>query len=441
MRRFLLISPYFPPLGVIGVKRALSWVRHLPAHGWQAVVLAAPVARGPVDEALARLVPATTPVAQAFRGEASSFGDLLGEVGAEIAERWRGSWQPRPEPTNTTDLGRSSYLTPLDRYAWDVPAALAAARRLVREHRPDAIVVNADPWSGLVVGALLARRTGLPLVADLRDPWSLHAGKMALRPPLTRAAIRRIEAWVFRSATRVVLNSQAALDAYRAAYADALPAERFSCIRNAFDRALLGLEGVPPGGCAPHRPAGATPEQFILAYFGQFRRLVPAEPLLEGVAHFVRDAQPTPERFQLRVIGGHVDPALPSSLGIEQYVERWPRVGLADGARMLEQASALALVADGRYPLVLPGKLYDYLAVGRPILAVSSHPEVDAIVRDTGAGLASPLADVEATGRALASLYRGTDLPLRDAAAVARYGVEHQALLMARELEAAASSS
>jgi glycosyltransferase involved in cell wall biosynthesis len=404
--RVLMIAPYFPPVSVVGARRPLMLVRHLPRHGWHPVVLAARPGLEPIDPTLSDLVPADIPVVREYgRSDAT----LQAGSHPELRERRR--------PLLRWDAG---YLTPLDRYLWSTPAAFHTAMRLVHEYRPRVVHVCADPWSPLLAGLALKRRTGLPLVVDLRDPWSLQASKMVLRPPPTRWAVRAIEARVFRAASKVVLNSEDAREAYVAVYRDRIPEDRFTVVRNAFDLELFD-----------DRPAELS-RAFTVLHFGHFRRLVPGEPLLRGFARFVARAGLSPETARLRLVGGarDEDRAVARELGLESYLDYLPTIPYRQGLPLLRSADVLALVSLGENARVIPAKLYDYFAARRPILAITDQAEPARLVTGAGAGLVAPPADPERIAAALSDLRRVASGPDRGAvpeAAVAPFAAAVQA--------------
>ncbi|MEZ4465060.1 MAG: glycosyltransferase [bacterium] len=431
MGTVLLISPYFPPMGVSGAKRALHLVRNLPAEGWRAVVLAArPVNERP-DPSQLQDIPPEAVVDYGFNGRARPLLKAWSErrKGSNSKEKaakpaaGRGGW-PRPAwwPQD------ASFLTPFDRYLLDVPAGLRAARRLVRQHRPDVIHVSADPWSPLIVARQISREFRVPLVVDFRDPWSQHAGKMALRPAPAQAALRAFEAALFAGAARVVLNTEACRDAYVAAYAGRLPAERFTAIRNAFDEGLF----------APGEP---TPRSaFTVAYFGRFRRFVEPDALFDGFSRFVRAEGLAPGEATLQIIGGispeHRERA--HAFGLAGYLEVTPPVPFRHSLPVLQSAHVLALVINPESHLQIPGKLYDYMAARRPILAVSANAEVDGILARTGTGLSARHGDAADIADKLRRL-RAAPEPL-SADAVEPFSARTQARLMAGVYAAAARS-
>ncbi|MCA9541833.1 MAG: glycosyltransferase, partial [Myxococcales bacterium] len=391
--------------------RALHLARNLPAQGWQPVVLAGPPVGERPDPELAECVPADTVVDYGFSGR------LRPWLNARKAEKRRPAKRTASRPTGAPTWLKSlpgwpkdwSFLTPFDRYLADLPAGLRAARRLVRQHAPEVIHISADPWSPLIVALQLTRETGLPLVVDFRDPWSQHEAKMALRPAPTRAALRRFEATLFAAAAKVVLNTEAARDAYLHAYAGRVPADRFVAVRNAFD------EGLFTPGEPEHHAA------FTVLYFGRFRRFVSPDALLDGFARFVAGEGLGAEKARLRFVGG-LDAEQQSRVedfGLGAFVDVVPAVSFRESLPVLRGADALALVIEPECHLQIPGKLYDYLAAGRPIIAVSANEEANAIVRATGAGFAPHPEAPAAVAEALGQLYRAwaAGTPIRPPAA------------------------
>jgi len=392
-RHYLLISPYFPPAALVGAKRALNLVRHLPQLGWQPVVLAAPPLDAPQDDDLLATVPEGTPVSYGFVGRLR-----------RLAHSRAAS---RPVPRKELPLRRPTllgwdrqYLTPFDRFIVDVPAAVREGLKLIRHHNLQAIQVSADPWSGLLVGRILAQCTGLPLVPDLRDPWSAHDGKMALRPPPARALLRHVERQVFQHAAVVVLNTQDCLERYRELYAGRIPAERFVCIRNAFDETLFHTADVEPA---------AVP---TLLHFGKFRVLVDPDALLHGFKRLVDERGLRPTDVRYRFVGGlrPQDRLLCEQLGLSSYVDEEPPVSYRDALPVLASAHLLTMVVPPDYQLQVPAKLYDYMAANRPILAVSANAEVGRMLAEAGVGEAVLFGDVEsvagAMGRAIEVPYQ-----------------------------------
>lgn len=404
MPRLLLISPFFPPMTRVGAKRPLMLARHLPRAGWEVVVLTTPSGWDPEDRELERLIPEGLHVERAY---------------SPPRPAPRGPVRP-PAPMKASGGLANPYLSPFDRFLTHVPRAVRAAKRLIARYRPDALSVCADPFTALFTGALTSRATGLPFVADLRDPWALQAAKQAMRPAPSRWVVARSEAWVFRRAARVVVNTEEALAAYRRAYAGRLAPERFQEVRNAFD---LGMFDPP---------IVRRPERFTVLHFGQFRLLVPAAPLLEAFARFVRERGLPPDRARLALTGTvrPEDRAHADRLALGPYLEVQADVPYRSALGPLRSAHLLAFVLDRRMEMTIPAKLYDYLAARRPIAAFCDQPEPARMVTESGSGLVADPSDPAAGAALLGRFFdrfQADGLPDLDPAAAEPYSARGQA--------------
>ncbi|MCB9553839.1 MAG: glycosyltransferase [Myxococcales bacterium] len=382
-RPFLMISPHFPPSALIGAKRGLTLARNLPRHGWDPAVIALPIDRN-AEPALAPLVP-DVPIWRGFRsGPIAWF---------EQATRRRSGMRPA-EDTRAAKAGaeRPSGLAarvrrelgglPVDRYLKFQPWVLAGAWRFLRRHRCELIHVSAGPFSGLALAYALAELTGLPLVCDLRDPWAHDPIYSDAWTPTGRAVARAFEAAAFRRAGRVVMNSDAALAHYRAVYAGELPPERFTRIRNHFDPELYAPAPPPPGRGGPFTVVffgHLTPVRNGALFFEAWRRFIDAERLAPGDATLITLGDRTP-----------TDESAIERLALAPYVETRPFMPFVDAPKLLGAADLLLDIYDPRHLLRISGKLYDYMAARRPVLSISSNPEVIEMVRETGLGRVVP---------------------------------------------------
>lgn len=414
MPRLLLITPFFAPMSRVGAKRPLTLARHLPAEGWEVVVLTSPAGWDPVDPTLEAAIPPELPVSREYSPPKPSRS---------------ASAAPAPSAGDGF-LAKYPYLGPFDRFLSHVPGAVKAAKRLVTRYRPDVISVCADPFTALFTGAIVSRQTGLPFVADLRDPWALQGAKQALRPFPSRWMVNASERWAFARASQIVLNTEEALAAYRRTYAGRIAPERFHEVRNAFDLGLF------------ETPVVRRPERFTVLHFGQFRLLVPAAGLLEAFARFVRERGLSAGQARLAITGTFrpEDQAHADRLQLGPYLEVQPNVPYRASLGPLRSAHVLAFVLDRRMEMTIPAKLYDYLAARRPIAALCDQPEPARMVTESGSG---EVADPNDPARGAALLGRfydrflGDGLPDLPAAAAVPYSAPVQAARFRAVLERA----
>ena len=322
------------------------------------------------DKRLLDAVPDSIPVIRDYtrKAKAAMVAFAAGEseaspgrsTAASRLERMLPRWLKNPE------------LLPLSDHAPHIRYSLHAAERVLAQHQCDAIVVNADPYEGMVVGALLARRTGLPLIHDLRDPWSICELRRPMRPAPTRLLVDRIERFCVEAADAVVLNTDTTTAGYRRHYADLNP-KRFSTIRNHADAGLTNA-GQHPGF-----------ERFSLLFLGHFRRFVEGDVLLEALAQL--KTRGLEESIRLVVTGDCPESTmrLADGLGVGAMLESHPFVPYSEIAAVME-ASDLLVGLNNRTNQRIPAKFYDYVMSSRPILLIANNPELaDLIASMNGA--------------------------------------------------------
>ena len=404
MRRSLLISPYFPPVGVSGTKRALHLSRHLTHFGWSPVVLTGAAVGEPIDESLVECVPSQLMVSRKYSGKIRPWLQarkdkkkrkkrLNSKSNSTHAQVKKSSLWQRIKPKNM------QYWLPFDRYWLDSKAGYQAIKELLQQQPIEVIHVSADPWAPLAAAERISREFNIPLVVDFRDPWSVHEGKMALRPQLTQWLLRRFEYRLFQQASAIILNTETARDVYIDAYQGRIPSERFFAVRNAFDRGLFR-------STLDDHPEQAT-DIFTALYFGRFRAFVSPELLFMGFAQFINERQLSPSQARLQIAGGlsAEHQALADDCGIKEHLYLTDPIPFRECLPTLQAASALVLVIEPECFMQIPGKLYDYFAAARPIIALSANQEANRMITEVGMGVAVDHLDLEAIAQAFSDCY------------------------------------
>ncbi len=410
----LLVSWLFPPHNSIGSKRAYRFARNLPSLGWDATVLCGREPPARFRDPTPWSVPQGVTVEADY--DAAWVTDLANRADAKAHSA------PTKAPTDPSKpsllarlAGRPVSLgdaLPTETIAVHLPHARAAARRIASARRVDVVWTTSYPYSAHLVGVALAREFGIPFVADLRDPWTLnfvHEQKL----PFARAAERALERYVFRHAARIVVTTDTLADAYRALYPEF--AERFVTIRNGFEPLDLPARDVP-----------ASPVRVV--HFGHVYSERTLEPVLRAMARAL-GREGTRRDVVLENLGrlSDRDRALVRELGLDALVIARDPMPYGVGMRSLRNAHGLLLAAWGtqRGPLLLPGKLYDYLLAGAPILAVGENPELARILAHTRTG--TIVSDDASLDAAWSALLDGT-LPFDpDARAIADYSAPEAA--------------
>ncbi len=391
-RKVLLVANPYPPMVSAGTTRVVRFVRHLPGYGWTPSVLAPRTAgetTQPDDVQVIR-----TPVPMPRR--------LLG--GGPRSTRVN-RWISVPDP-----------------YAMWVPPAVREGHRLLQDESFEAIFSSSPRPSVHLVAAMLARLSGLPWVADYRDPWATYQ----FRTYPTRAhsdAHRRLEARAMRHVSVVTAVNQPIIDDLVQRHP--WLGDRVAVLPNGYDPSEP-LEDVTLG------------PGFWIVHTG---RLYGRE---QQVSRFLAALGGLPADVRALFIGVDESRVLPEArrLGVGSRVRVEPFVPHRRALGYQRAADALLLV-NGRRPESMSSKVFEYLAADRPIFAISPAGSAGRMLfREVGGGtcvlpdddMALPLADFVRT-------VRGGTAPAADGVALQRYDMTHITAQLAALLQRIADGS
>ena len=344
LRRVLMIAFHFPPQrGSSGVQRTLAFVRHLGDGGWLPSVLTAAshAHESRADDQLGDIPPAVT-VRRAFALDSARHLAIRGRYlgWSALPDRWISWW-----------LG-----------------AVPAGWRMIRRERPEVIWSTYPIATAHLIALALQRISGLPWVADMRDPM---LDDEYPRGALARRAAAWIEARTVARCSRLVCTTPGAIRAYRARYPQA-PAERFVLIENGYDETnFAGAERL----AATRAPSASHPAAVLMLHSGI---IYPSErdprPLFEALAALLQDGLICGARLRLVLRAPVHDDylrALIAEHGLQGVVEVAPHLPYREALAEMLSADALLLLQAANCNHQIPAKLYEYLRARRPLLALT----------------------------------------------------------------------
>jgi len=390
---WLCIAYAFPPINRSGTHRTLGFVKHLHRIGWDATVVTVEPEGEPLDDSLLGQIPASTNVLRTkwtdpiqrikklCRRHASS---PKHRIAGYTAVEGRSAESPASEHStrrwNFRDFVSRLLITPDSRVGWIRPA-VSAGMKAIRRRRPNVLYSSSPYVSAHLIAMILRMRTGLPWVADFRDPWRDN--------PFSRlgyAALDRWDAWleqrVMHRATQIICNTPT----MRNHLCRRLPFVTGKCttIMNGFDKERF--DAIEPIRTAPA-------DTFVLTHCGQFygprkpdvwlaalRLALAGRPMLAGKMKIVLVGPADYEGVSLR------DLALVA--GVSDHVEILDSIPHAQALSHLAGSDALILAGSSGpgADLQIPNKLFEYLAIRKPIIAAlpADNPGVD-ILEEAGA--------------------------------------------------------
>ena len=376
--KVLLVTMYFPPAGGGGVQRPLKFAQYLPALGVETHVLA------PDDPKWVHRDPDLRTPTQAWIHRVRYIGPRARKPAEELMAA-----DGFERALVQIQVTARRLLLPDASVTWNL-TAIPAAIRVARREGIDVVITTSPPPSVHFIGAAVQKAMGARWIADLRDPIVANQQRRddTTAARARQAANAQVARLVARHADAVTCVSEAIAEEMRAL--DVRGAVRVVANGCDFDD-FAGLEYTPGS-------------RFRITHTGSFFGKRDPRPFLQAfhdadldaVARFVGDFRSTDREWAASLDLG-------DRLEIVDYLPR------AEALRVQRDSEALLLLipdAGGRGKGVLSGKVFEYLAAGRPILAAVPPDGAAAnLIRETGAGVVAAPDDVDAIRTALVELH------------------------------------
>lgn len=356
-----MVAYHFPPLtGSSGIQRALRFSSHLPDFGWEPIVLTCHV-----------------------RAYEHCSEDLVGQIRADVPVIRAQAWDTRRHLSI-----RARYPAMLGRpdrwWSWWL-GAVPAGLRAISRYRPDAIWSTYPIATAHAIGVTLSRMSGIPLIADFRDPMAQEGYPTDKK---TWRSFERIEKRTIRRARFSTFTSPSAVEQYKSKYPKA--ASRFSLLENGYDEeAFSGILGQEPplhdqrltllhSGAV--YPSERNPTQLFVA-LSQLRMERP-EIFAKLILRF---RAPVHEALLNELAERH---------NVKEAIEVLPPLGYREAASEMRRADGLFILQAANCNAQIPAKLYEYFRAQRPVL-ILADPRGDTATVAHRAGIRSiaPLED------------------------------------------------
>ena len=379
MKRVLIISYYWPPTGGSGVQRWVKFAKYLPALGWQPVIY---TPENPeqlaVDETLAGEVPAEAEIIRRRIVEPyGMYKKVLRRSGhsKEAVEVNPVNAQNKSFLQKVAMWIRGNFFRPDPRCLWIRPS-VRFLKKYLKEHPVDLIVSTGPPQSMHLIGRKLALETGLPWIADFRDPWTkIFYFKHLSMTHATERWHHKMEKKVLDDATAVVAVSPLVQQDFQA-----MTKTPVELITNGFDECDFHQE--------PFKMAEGGPQQsFTITHTGLFAADGNPTVLWEVLAEKCRTCEEFRKLLRINLIGKTdeqiVKAAQDAGLGENVYDLGYQHHARAVDEQRKASLLILPLRKEPEYKAVLPGKLFEYLASYRPILGIGQPDGAMSMILDS----------------------------------------------------------
>jgi hypothetical protein len=386
-KKILIISYYFPPLGMGGVQRVSKFVKYLPSFNWEPVVLTVKdIEYFSQDSSLLDELPAGVKIYRA-----GSFDPLrLIFVLKRIFRREKGGPNPAYSGTSRVALrvqknkkGKwisSSLLKlinlfsfPDNKMGW-FPFALIKGFRLCKKEKIDLLFSTSPPSTCHLTGFFLKKITGIKWVADYRDPY-LTSEDVKTCSPLKKFLIKSLQKLFLKKADGVIAVNQTITSGLKEI---STGIKNIQMITNGYDQTDFDFK------------VEKNKDVFQIIYFGTFSPDCPAEPFLKALHNLLQQNRIPKEKIEFTHVG------LSMGIDVEKSVEEYELKEIAElkgylphkeGVRELLKANLTLLSVAESAPVITTGKTFEYLGAKIPILAiVSSEGEAGKLIQSLGVG-------------------------------------------------------
>lgn len=373
MKRVLIITYYWPPSGGSGVQRWVKFSKYLPSQGWQPVIYTPENPDMPsIDQSLYSDIPGE---AEIIKRPITEIYSIYRKISGN-----KGGGEVNPINSQKKTLKqklmlaiRGNLFIPDPRISWLRPS-VRFLKKYLREHPVDVIVSTGPPHSMHLIAREVSKATGIPWVADFRDPWTrMFYFKHLALSDWARKKHEKLEKMVLDDASAVVAVSPLVQEEFKT-----MTGNRIELVTNGYDPEDFGQIVEPDG-------------HFNIVHTGLFASDGNPETLWKVLSDLCREDARFAEQLRIRLVGKNDTMILDSihAAGLERnlvdlgYRDHTVAVREQMGSTML----ILPLRKEPEYRATLPGKLFEYLGSQRPVLGIGQTDGAMArILADTGAG-------------------------------------------------------
>ena len=366
MKRVLIISYYWPPTGGSGVQRWVKFAKYLPEEDWQPVIYTPDNPEQlAVDASLEAEVPSEAEVIRTRITEPYAlYKKVLRRSGhsKEAVEVNPVNAQNKSFLQKAAMWVRGNFFRPDPRCLWIRPS-VRYLKKYLEEHPVDLIVTTGPPQSMHMIGLRLAKETGLPWVADFRDPWTkIFYFKHLSMTPATERWHKKMEKAVLDEASAVVAVSPLVQQEFQA-----MTDTPVELITNGFDECDFPSE-------KDTEAYGGPDKDFTITHTGLFAADGNPTVLWDVLREKYQADDDFRKRLRIKLIGKN-DEQIMKALKDRGLQEALTDMGYQPHSVAVEQqrkASILILPLrkEPEYKAVLPGKLFEYMASERPVLGI-----------------------------------------------------------------------
>nr|WP_321235496.1 glycosyltransferase family 4 protein [uncultured Psychroserpens sp.] len=373
-KQVLIITYYWPPAGGPGVQRWLKFAKYLPEFGIEPIIYCPENPSYPiVDETLLNEIPENIKVIKQPINEPYRFANILSKNSSKQISSGVIPKEKKQSFIQKLMLYiRGNFFIPDARKNWVRPS-VSFLSEYIQNHNIDTIVTTGPPHSLHLIGLQLKKQLSVKWLADFRDPWTTIGYHKALKlSKSSKAKHIQLESRVLQFSDKIIVTSENTKKEFQSK-----TQQPITVITNGYDSHKI------------QRPI--KDEKFTLAHIGSLLSERNPKQLWKALEELLSENDDFRSAFQLKLIGVVSEDVLQSMIayGLELYIDNLGYVS-HDEAMQQQITSRVLLMVEinsENTKVIIPGKLFEYMSSGTPIIAVGpKDSDVATILKTTNTG-------------------------------------------------------
>lgn len=359
MKKVLIITYYWPPSGGAGVQRWLKFTKYLPEFGWEPVILTVKNGTYPTtDPTLEKEIPPNIKIYKTKTVEPFAIYNslLFKKRKSSVSTGLTGIKNSKNPIKKWAQYIRANYMIPDARKGWN-KYAIRKAAQIIDQENIDVIVTTGPPHSSHLIGLELQKKTNIPWVSDLRDPWTtVYYNKMLPRTEKTKKRDQAIE--------NKVLSATDCITVVGESFKDEFPdhSHKMKVVYNGFDETDINEVSEQNKN-----------SKFTLAYIGNLKPNQSLPILWKVIEDLILENEEFKQSFNLQFVGAidnqersYLEKNLSENIDIVGFVSH------DEAVQKMQEASLLLFVIPNidNNSLIITGKIFEYLASGSELLSI-----------------------------------------------------------------------
>jgi glycosyltransferase involved in cell wall biosynthesis len=401
--RVLIITYYWPPGSGAGVQRWLKFAKYLPSFGWEPVILTVDpeyAAFPAIDNSLLDEISTDLEI---YRTKARDWFRIYRKDKTKIPSAGFASNDNKSFAGKITKFIRGNFFIPDPRRGWN-RYAFREACRLIETEGIKHVITTSPPHSTQLIGLALRKKyPGIKWIADLRDPWTdIYYYNQFYHTTVSRKIDKYYEKRVLKSADRIITVGKSLKDIFCTKIPELL--EKIEIIPNGYDETDFS------------EIRSTDPEEFTISYIGTLSDSYPVSGLMEAISDLANSGYSIKLRFAGAVSPNQKNIISSTSGKIES--EFLSYVNHYDAIKLMMGSSLLLLIIPDHFSnkSIVTGKLFEYLAAGKPVLCLGpTDGDAAEILEASSHGQGAAYSDSEKICHIIADYYKTKPNSIKEA--------------------------